>query len=335
MHNLFSGQRFITSTVGSFPQPEELRKARANLNRGQISNGDYQKLVERHTLEWLTLQENLDIDVLVSGEFERQDMAVFFGEKFSGTTVGDFVPSYENRRYRPVIYEKDVRWVSPIALPMYNFVSQNTKRLIKETVTGPATLFDWGLQGGEKYYYRPRELRKAIVRAIKQEIKSLKKGGIKILQLDEPAFATKIKELQNDCESIAEAVRGFEDDFYLILHVCYSTEEALEISFPLMLKLPFHQIHMEMANREYALVGLIERHGFSDKDIGLGVIDVHKNRIETVEEIIEGIKKILPIIPPEKIWITPDCGLKERSKEVAIAKLKVMAEAAVRARELF
>lgn len=338
MKNRFKDMRFVTSTVGSFPQPEELRKARVFLRKGVLGQNAYDELVKKHTLEWLKLQDELGIEVVVSGEFDRQDMAVFFGERFSGTKLGDFVPSYENRRYRPVVYEGlsgGVRWVKPIALPMFKFVEENSDRFIKETITGPATLFDWGLRGSKKYYFNPDSLRLDLTAALRKEIQSLMDGGVDILQVDEPALTAKMREFEKDCRDLQELVSGFEKDLYLILHICYSTEEALDQAFPSLLKLPFHQIHIEMANRDYRLVKLLDKHGFGDKDIGLGVIDIHNDRLETVKEILGGIKKVLPIIPPGRIWVTPDCGLKERGKEVTVAKLKVMVEAAKKARELF
>ncbi|MBI4991785.1 MAG: hypothetical protein HZB99_01035 [Candidatus Harrisonbacteria bacterium] len=334
-HSLLPRLNFLTSTVGSFPQPEELRKARVMLKCGAIREEEYRLMVRDHTLRWIRLQEELNVDILVTGEFERQDMAVFFGEQFSGSRLEDFVPSYENRRYRPVNYVGNVCWQRPIALPMYSFMKENTGRLIKETITGPVTLFDWGLRGNSNYYYSPDLLRKDLVAALRQEMISLREGGVKILQIDEPAFTTKPRELEKEARAISDLVSGFENDFYLILHICYSTEEDLDRAFPLMLQMPFDQIHIEMANRNYGLLRLIEKHGFGDKDIGLGVIDVHADRIETPEEILDGIEKTLRFIPPERIWITPDCGLKERSKEVTLAKLKVMVEASKRARELF
>lgn len=331
----FKDSKFLTSTVGSFPQPQELRKARAALRKKEITPEAYQELVKKHTLEWLKIQDDLKIDLVVSGEFERQDMAVFFGEAFSNTRVEDFIKSYENRRYRPVNYLGRTEWQGPIALPMYQFLEKNTDRFIKETVTGPATLFDWGLIGCKEYDDQPELMRSDIVAALRQEIASLMQNGIRILQIDEPAFTAKPWNIEEDWQAIQDVVRGFEDQLYLILHICYSSEEALDRAFPLMLQPPYHQIHIEMANRDYRLVKLLERHGFGDKDIGLGVIDVHKDRIETVNEIIAGIKKVLPIVPLNRTWITPDCGFKERSKEVTTEKLKVMVEAAKRARELF
>lgn len=335
MKKLWKGKSFVTSTVGSFPQPEQLRRARVRLAKGDFTEEQYQSLVNIHTLEWLRIQEEIDLDNIVTGEFERQDMAVFFGERFSGTRLGDFVPSYENRRYRPVIYQENIQWVNPIALPMYQFATKHTKKSVKETVTGPVTLFDWGLRGGYEYYRDPDILRKDLVAALRKEMEVLVENGVKVLQVDEPALTAKMEEFEKDCQSLRELVKGFEDKVYLILHICYSTERALDKAFPEMLKLPFDQIHIEMANRNYSLVKFIERYGFGDKDIGLGVIDIHNDRLETVEEILTGIQKVLPIIPPERIWVTPDCGLKERSQEVTIAKLKVMVEAAKKARTLF
>lgn len=331
-HTLWSGLAYPTSTVGSFPQPQELRKARVALRRGEINETVYKQLIEKHTRNWMAFQEELDITNPVSGEFGREDMAAFYGLQFGGKLL-DFVPSYENRRYRPVEYSEGLRLHTGATVPDFQFVQSLTQRPVKETITGPATLADWALIRDKLYYQDRRRFRMSLANGLRQEVEALIKAGVRVLQVDEPALTTKMRNYEMDVEAIYEVIRGFEQDIYLILHICYSDMEALDKAFLKMLELPFHQIHMEMANRNYSLLRLIEKYGFSGKDIGLGVTDVHTDRVETVEEIVQGVERVRPYFRPEQIWLTPDCGLKERSDEVARAKLRVMVEAAKVCRE--
>lgn len=325
---------FPTSVVGSFPQTDSIRKARLGLKREELSNDLYRKIVNEHIHEWMDFQKAIGITVPVSGEFLREDMAAYFGIHFGGKLL-DFVPSYENRRYRPVEYFKKVGFSAPILVSDFLSVQSLSDCYVKETITGPATLADWALTSYPVYYNDRYLFRRDLARALRVEIEYLSAAGVKILQIDEPALTHKMENFFMDIEAICEAVHGFEEKIYLILHICYSDMEALEQVFPHILKLPFHQIHMEMANRKYSMVSLIEKYGFGGKDIGLGVIDVHTDRIETVDEILLGVKKILPFFRPEQIWLTPDCGLKERSDAVAKKKLRIMTSAAEVCREKF
>jgi 5-methyltetrahydropteroyltriglutamate--homocysteine methyltransferase len=277
----------------------------------------------------MDLQEELEITVPVSGELIREDMAAYFGVQFGGRLL-DFVPSYENRRYRPVEYfKKIVLQHTDELVDEFRFLQSLTARPVKETITGPATLADWALIRNARYYKDCRLFRMDLARTLRKQIDGLvASSGVRILQVDEPALTTKRKNLFRDLEAIHKTIRGLEESVYLILHICYSDMEALDEAFPYILELPFHQIHMEMANRNYALMRLIEKYGFGGKDIGLGVVDVHTDRIETVEEIVAGVDCARQYFAPREIWLTPDCGLKERSDEVAKQKLRNMARAA-------
>ncbi len=325
---------FLTSAVGSYPQTPELREKRLKFKQGKINKNEYRKFIENHTRNWINFQDEIGMDVPVGGEFLREDMAVYFSTKLGGRLV-DFVPSYENRRYRPVEYYEKVSYKESVTVNDFLFLQSLTERRVKETITGPATLADWALLKYRFYYYNRHAFKLDIARKLREEVKSLVKSGVKILQVDEPALTTKMGSFLSDIESIYEVIKGFENKIYLILHICYSDIEALDKAFPEILKLPFHQIHMEMANRNYSLLRIIKKHGFAGKDIGLGVIDVHTNKVETEKEIIDGVKKVLPYFKPEQIWITPDCGLKERTDEITKEKLKVMIKAAKKCRELY
>lgn len=327
---------FPTSTVGSFPQSRELRQMRADLRNGKIGEDEYQAAADARTKDWMDFQEEIGITFPVGGEFLREDMAAYFGIRFGGKLL-DFVPSYENRRYRPVEYKHRILPLGQsLLLPDFRFVQSLTEKPVKETITGPATLADWALIKNRLYYYNRNAFRTDLAIALRAEIEKLIDGGAKIIQVDEPALTTNMENFESDWAAIHEMVKGLGDHAYLILHICYSNMEDLNEAFPRILQLPFHQIHMEMANRKYDLLRLIERHGFGGKDIGLGVVDVHTDRVETVDEIVEGVRRVKTHFRKnEGVWITPDCGLKERSDQVAKAKLRVMAEAAEVCRNMF
>lgn len=327
-------QPFLTSAVGSYPQTPEIRQARRQYYEKKLSVKEYLEIVEQHTKKWVDFQRQIGLDIPVSGEFLRGDMAEFFGLQLGGRLM-DFVPSYENRCYRPIEYHNYVYSLNQ-AMTAHEFSFAQgfcPDRPLKHTITGPATLADWGMVSHPHYYRHPTAFRKDLALALKQELKYLKRAGVKILQIDEPALSTKTDHLQMDWESINLMLDGFQKTFYLILHICYSNLKALDDTFAHILTLPFQQIHLEMANRNYAPLSLIQKHGMSHKDLGLGVIDVHTDRIETVDEIVAGVTKVRQYLPAERIHLLPDCGLKERSEEVAKAKLEVLVQAAKVCRE--
>ena len=317
---------FPTSTVGSFPQPQELRTARVVLRNRKLGEDAYLNLVREYTKQWMEYQNQLGITVPVSGEFSRDDMAAFFGRKWGGED-GDFVPSYENRRYHPIVYRHELYAGKAFTVEDFQFLQSISDRPVKSTLTGPATMADWALLEHGGYYRDQSGFRRELAQAVRAEIKALTEAGATIVQVDEPALTTNMRRLSGDLQAIYDSVIGF-DATYLILHLCYSDMGTLDKALPDILQLPFQQVHLETANRGYKLLELVEEHGFGGKDIGLGVTDVHSDRIETVAEIMAGVRKARQYFQPEQIWLTPDCGLKERSEEVALAKLKVMSEAA-------
>ncbi|MBI2080418.1 MAG: cobalamin-independent methionine synthase II family protein [candidate division NC10 bacterium] len=328
LRDIVPGVLYSTSHVGSLPQPRELRLLRKRIREGDASaREEYRVLGERFTKEWMSWQEKIGIDLPAGGEFLREDMAAYFGQYFGGTLL-DFVPSYENRRYRPVEYAGKVASAPPFLREAFQRAQSYASRPIKETITGPATLADWAVLRYPPYYRDRRLFRRDLARALREQIDALVSAGMKVLQVDEPALTTKRRSLDDDLGAIAETVAGLEDRLYLILHICYSTYEALEVAWRGICALPFHQIHMEMANRNYALLPLIERYGLGEKDLGLGVVDVHTDRIESPEEIVAGVERVRRIVPDEKIQLLPDCGLKERTDPVAKAKLEAMVAAA-------
>ncbi len=324
---------FPTSAVGSYPQHPEMRVARAELRRGQISAERYVAFVASHVRRWMEFQHEIEITVPVAGEFFREDMAVAFGAGFGGK-LADFVPSYENRRYRPVVYDgKVVPAATEITVSDFLFAQSLTDRPVKETITGPVTLAHWALLQSPTYYGDPEQFRVDLARALRAEVNRLIRAGVRILQVDEPALTTNMDTFAMDCMALDVLLEALPPHIYTVLHLCYSDMGALDRAFPRILGLPFNQIHMEVANRGNRVFELIRKHEFGGKDIGLGVTDVHTDRIETVEDIVESVRQAREFFAPEQIWLLPDCGLKERSDDVAQAKLRVMCEAAVICRE--
>ena len=328
--------------MGSYPQTPQIRGARKDLRLGKLDQASYKRLVQERTREWMTIQEAIDLSVPVDGEFLRPDMAEHFSLNFGGERIGP-VPSYENRRYWPVEIYREIFSKRDLTPEEFKFAASLTRHPVKTTITGPATLADWAILKNSKYYHDRVFLRRHLTEVLRKEIEALISAGAACIQVDEPALTTKMKSFTDDIQAIYNTVRGFENKVYLVLHICYSDMEALDIAFPYILRLPFHQIHMEMAQRNYAMLDFIKKYGFAGKDIGLGVIDVHTDRIESPEEIVKGISRVLelkdvyqtPYFTPENIWIMPDCGQKALNDAVAKEKLTAMVEAAKLCREKF
>jgi len=315
-----------TTTVGSFPKPKELLDARQKFIAGKLKLADLRPLEEEATRFWIKTQEELGIDVLVDGEMYRGDMATHFAQNLDGFRISGLVRSYGNRYYRKPIITGKIKWRGPITVDWWKFAQNLTKKPVKGMVTGPYTMMDWSFN---EHYPNRREACLDMARALHEEVKDLAKAGAKIIQVDEPALSARPEEL---LDFIAEALnivtKGV--NAYFITHSCYG---AFEFIYPDMLKLPIDNFDLEMSNSELDLVEIFRKHPFT-KDISFGVVDVHSHVIEDVETVEKHINRALEVLKPEQLWIDPDCGLKTRTTEETIAKLKVLVKATkeVRAR---
>ncbi len=305
-----------TTTVGSFPKPPHLLEARRKSAAGQLDAGELHRLEEQTTREWVALQEEVGLDVLVDGEMYRGDMATYFAKNLEGFKISGLVRSYGNRYYRKPIIVGEVRWRGPITVEWWKFTQGLAKKPVKGVVTGPYTMMDWSFN---EYYPSRREACLALAKALHEEVKALAKAGVKIIQIDEPAISARPEELPEFAIGAMRTVtRGV--DAYFISHICYG---AFEFIYPGMLELPVENFDLEMSNSELDLIELFREHLFS-KDLSFGVVDVHSHIVEDAATVRQRIQRALEVLKPEQLWIDPDCGLKTRTREETVNKLKAM-----------
>jgi 5-methyltetrahydropteroyltriglutamate--homocysteine methyltransferase len=307
-----------TTSVGSFPKPPELLKARTDFAAGRLPEDELRALERKATEDWIRFQEEIGVDILVDGEQYRGDMATYFAEEMDGFDIGGLVRSYGNRYYRKPIAVGDVRRTHPITVEMWKYAQSLTDRPVKGMLTGPYTIADWSF---DEHYPSRRDFVLDLARAIHAEAMDLVAAGAKFVQIDEPAASARMDELPLVAEAMAIVTDGLEA--HAITHICYGDFMS---AYPTMLDIPVDQIDLEFANSEYSLLDEFYDHPFT-KHIGLGVVDVHSHTLESVDEIAEGIRRSLKLIPPERMFVDPDCGLKTRTVEEAKAKLRNIQEA--------
>jgi 5-methyltetrahydropteroyltriglutamate--homocysteine methyltransferase len=302
-----------TTAVGSFPKPAPLVEARRKGIKKKL-----ERLEKEATEKWIRLQEEVGLDVLVDGEFYRGDMVAFFAERLGGFKMGGLVRSYGNRYYRKPVIVGEVRYREPITVKWWKFAQGLTQKPVKGVLTGPYTMMDWSFN---EYYPDREQACLSLAKELRKEVRSLSKAGAKIIQIDEPALSARPEELPVATRALKILTQGV--DAYFICHICYG---AFEFIYPQMLQLPVHNFDLEMSNSNLDLVELFRRHPFT-KDLSFGVIDVHSHVVESVEQVKERIQRALEVLNPRQLWIDPDCGLKTRTEEEAVAKLRVMVEA--------
>jgi 5-methyltetrahydropteroyltriglutamate--homocysteine methyltransferase len=312
-----------TTSVGSLPKPDYLLKARSQRARGEISPAKLRELEEKATREWIAFQDEIGIDLIVDGEQYRGDMVAFFAEELPGFITGGLVRSYGNRYYRKPIIAGPVERKGPVTLDWWKFAQSLTRKPVKGMLTGPYTIVDWSFN---EYYDTREEAVMAVAQVIRDEALDLQEAGAQFIQIDEPAVSTRADELDLAIRALGLVTEGLK--VHTITHICYGDFHG---TYPKMLELPVDQIDLEMANSNYDLLESFRDYAFP-KHIGLGVVDSHSHRIESVEEAVEGIERTLELIPPERVFVDPDCGLKTRTVGEAKEKLQVIVAAAERVR---
>jgi len=320
-------KKFVTTIVGSYPYFPEALKAFQLRKQGK-KNQEYNELVKKAIEKAVRDYISAGVDLISDGEQRREDMAVFFAEELRGFKISGYVRIFDNVYYRkPVIVDR-IEWDHEIIAEDWEYATKVAQgRPVKVTLTGPYTMYSWSF---DKYYGDMRKAVLDLAEALSHEIKVLAEKGAKYIQIDEPALSTNPK--KEDVLLAKEALEillGKLSNVKRILHVCYGKVERL---FPEVLDFPIDQLDLELKNSKYALLKTLKEFSF-DKELGFGVIDVHIERIENVEEIFEDIKLGIEIVSPEKIFVKPDCGLKRLKREIALAKLRNMVNAARKARE--
>ena len=316
-----------TTSVGSFPKPERLMAARTQFRRGQIDAAALADEEARATAEVIRLQEDLGLDILVHGEMERGDMVAYFAENWQGFEESLPVRSYGNRYYRkPIVVGPVARGPELLAVAAWREAQALTDRPVKGMLTGPYTLCDWSFNA---HYADRRSLVLDLAQLVHEEAKALDDAGCRFIQIDEPAVSTRPDELDLAIEAMGIVTDGL--TARTISHICYGDFERI---YPALLELPVRQLDLEAQNRGFQLLDLLARYPWpADKELALGVLDVHRHRLESVEEVRAGILRAIDIVPPDRLYIDPDCGLKTRTWDEARDKLAVMMEAVQAVRE--
>ena len=307
-----------TTSVGSFPKPEYLTRARTKASKGEISADELRILEEKATTEWLRFQEEIGIDILVDGEQYRGDMATYFAENLDGTEISGLVRSYGNRYYKKPIIVDELRRRGPISVDWFRFAQGQTKKPVKGMITGPYTMMDWSF---DEYYGSREEACLAFAKLLHEEAVALESAGAKVIQVDEPALSTRFDELPLLVKAVGAVTKGLEASS--VLHTCYGNYNEI---FEYFNKLPVDQLDLEMSNSGLDLLDRFKREHLK-KEIAFGVVYVHSHVVEPESLIRERIEKALTIFAPSKLFIDPDCGLKTRSVEEAKAKLRNMTAA--------
>lgn len=310
---------FPTTSVGSFPKPDNLKEVRSKHLRGEASFEELRDAERIATEFWIRTQEEIGIDVLVDGEQYRGDMVTYFAENMPGFEIGGLIRSYGNRYYNKPIIVSQVKWPGPITVGWWKFAQSLTSNPVKGMLTGPYTIMDWSFN---EYYSDRKSACFALAGEIRKEVEALIEAGAKIIQIDEPATSVRPGELN----IVIEAMHIVTDRLpaYFVTHICYGDFQSI---YPDMLEIPVDNFDLELANSNLDMLRLFKEHPFT-KHISFGVVDVHTHEIESVDTVKERIKSALQVLPKEAIWIDPDCGLKTRTVGEAIEKMKVVVEAA-------
>lgn len=327
---------FPTTTIGSFPQTDDIRQLRARLKKKEITPEQYDTEIEQATISAIRWQEEIGIDVLVHGEFERNDMVEYFGEQLDGFlfTKNGWVQSYGSRCVKPPVIYGDVSRPKDMTVRWSSFAQANTKKLMKGMLTGPVTILQWSFVRDDQ----PRsETTNQIALAIRDEVVALEQAGIKVIQIDEPAIreglplrkADRAKYLDWAVKAFRISASGVKDETQIHTHMCYSEfNDIIEH----IAHMDADVITIETSRSQMELLAAFADFKYPN-EIGPGVYDIHSPRIPSVEEMASLLEKASALLPAGNIWVNPDCGLKTRKWPETQAALINMVSAAKAARQ--
>jgi len=327
---------FPTTTIGSYPQTQEIRTARVELREGKIDMAEYELRMRAEIERVIRFQEEIGLDVLVHGEPERNDMVQYFAEQMEGYvfTQNAWVQSYGSRYVRPPIIYGDVSRPSPMTTDWIAFSQSLSEKPVKGMLTGPVTMLQWSFVRDDQ----PRSATcEQLALAIRDEVEDLEAEDIKVIQVDEPAIREGLPLRRDRWDEYLEwAVYSFRvattvvrDETQIHTHMCYSDfgdimEQIQAMDADVLL--------IEAARSRMELLKEWERTGYQ-QEIGPGVYDIHSPRVPPAEEMVELLQAAANVLRPEQLWVNPDCGLKTRAWPETEAALRNMVDAARQARE--
>ncbi|MGZ2390563.1 5-methyltetrahydropteroyltriglutamate--homocysteine methyltransferase [Staphylococcus saprophyticus] len=316
-----------TTTIGSFPQSQEVRKYRADWKNNRITDEAYKTFLKNEIARWIKIQEDIGLDVLVHGEFERNDMVEFFGEKLQGFLVTKYgwVQSYGSRAVKPPVIYGDVKWTEPLTVKETLYAQSLTDKPVKGMLTGPVTILNWSF---ERVDLPREEVQDQIALAINEEVLALESEGIQIIQVDEPALREGLPlRSEYHADYLDKAVSSFKlstssvaDETQIHTHMCYSQFGQI---IHAIYDLDADVISIETSRSHGDLIQDFEDITY-DLGIGLGVYDIHSPRIPTESEITAAINRALQEIDRSLFWVNPDCGLKTRKEDEVKEALSVL-----------
>jgi len=320
-----------TTTIGSFPQTSAIRKARAALRAGEIDQAEYTRRMKKEIADVIKLQEELGLDVLVHGEPERNDMVQYFAEQLEGffATQNGWVQSYGSRCVRPPILYGDVSRPHPMTVEWISYAQSLTDKPVKGMLTGPVTILAWSFVRDDQPL---ADTANQVALAIRDETVDLQAAGIAIIQVDEPALrellplrrARQGEYLRWAVGAFRLATSGVADSTQIHTHLCYS--EFGEV-IGAIADLDADVTSIEAARSHMEVLGDLNSAGFSNS-VGPGVYDIHSPRVPSSREMAEALRAALKAVPPQRLWVNPDCGLKTRSVQEVTASLHNMVAAA-------
>ncbi|OMF64301.1 5-methyltetrahydropteroyltriglutamate--homocysteine S-methyltransferase [Paenibacillus sp. FSL R5-0766] len=321
---------FPTTTIGSFPQSAEVRKARQLWRKGELNNEQYAAFIREQIDIWIKIQEEIGIDVLVHGEFERTDMVEFFGEKLAGFAFTQFgwVQSYGSRCVKPPIIFGDVAFTGEMTVEETKYAQSQTERPVKGMLTGPITIMNWSFVRED---IAREQIAYQLAYALRQEVEALEQAGIGMIQVDEPAVREGLPLKENEqADYLAWAVKAFRistctvhETTQIHTHMCYCEFHDMIDSIEAM---DADVISIETSRSHGELIHSFEENTY-ELGIGLGVYDIHSPRVPSVDEMSSMIERALRVLDPKLFWINPDCGLKTRGQEETVASLRNMVDA--------
>lgn len=324
--------KFPTTTIGSFPQTKDVKANRSAFRRGEITEEEYVEFNKKKIAECVRWQEKTGLDVLVHGEYERNDMVEYFGESLGGFlfTEKAWVQSYGTRCVKPPIIWGDVYREKPITVEWSVYAQSKTKKPMKGMLTGPVTILNWSFPRED---ISIKESISQIALAIRDEVLDLEKNGIRIIQIDEAALREKLPLRKSDWQKeyldfAVPAFRlthsGVKPETQIHTHMCYS--EFTDI-IPAIDDMDADVITFEASRSDLQILDSLREHHF-ETEVGPGVYDIHSPRVPSVGEIVAALQIMLTKIDRDKLWVNPDCGLKTRGTAETEASLKNLVEAA-------
>ncbi len=308
--------QFPTTTIGSFPQTVEVRSQRAAHRAGKIDTASYEKFLHEEMERAIRVQEEIGLDVLVHGEFERNDMVEYFGEQLAGFlfTQNGWVQSYGSRCVKPPVIYGDVARLQPMTVRWSQAAQALTQHPVKGMLTGPVTILQWSFVRDDQ----PRSVTcQQIALAIRDEVRDLEAAGIRIIQIDEPALREGLplrradwrEYLQWSVDAFRLAASGVQDATQIHTHMCYAEFNDI---MDAIICMDADVISMECSRSRMELLHAFQRTQYPNA-IGPGVYDIHSPRIPNVAEMEALLQKALQVLTPEQVWVNPDCGLKTRA----------------------